>query len=297
MPFTPYTLPISLNAVATGGGGTSKSMSGLRGKTIYDSGGTSYTTPSSGPFSLKDNFLNRSFTTFPGSPTNLTPTAGNAQATLSWSAPTNNGGSDITGYTVKYSNGTAIATTGAGTTSYTVTGLTNGTSYTFMVTANNIVGSSAPSSTVSVTPVNPSNNIYFSKATVTNPQTPGSSPSILTSTPQYTISYTLPFRLVNGYIPSNDTMNFEMTGGNSSPVYITFYTSGFDGQTTVILNNVNYGNDGNLSVYFPYGINSTTGSHKGAPNGGSLTISQSRPTEGYLSRRCQNASGNNITCP
>ena len=88
-----------------------------------------------------------------------------------------------------------------------------------------------------------------------------------------------------------------MTGGNTSPIYITFYTSGFNGSTILTLNNVNYGNDGNLSVYFPYGISSATARHINAPNGGSVTISQTRPTESYLSRRCQDANGNDITCP
>lgn len=62
MSFSGFTLPISLNAVATGGGVTPKSMSGLRGETVYDSSANSYTLPASGPFSLKDNLLNRSFT-------------------------------------------------------------------------------------------------------------------------------------------------------------------------------------------------------------------------------------------
>ena len=155
MPFTPYTLPISLTAVATGGGVTPKSMSGLRNKTVYNSSGTSYTTPSSGPFSLKDNFLNRSFTapyTVPNTFNPITATAGNSQVSLSWSAP-NDGGSAITGYTLTYSpGGSTPINLPATPTSYTVTGLTNGTDYTFTLTANNIAGSSAPNTSDSVTP-------------------------------------------------------------------------------------------------------------------------------------------------
>ena len=62
MSFSGFTLPISLNAVATAGGVTPKSMSGLRGKTVYNSSATSYTLPAIGNFSLKDNLLDRSFT-------------------------------------------------------------------------------------------------------------------------------------------------------------------------------------------------------------------------------------------
>ena len=85
----------------------------------------------------------------PGAPTNATATAGNAQATVSFAPPASNGGSAITGYTVKSSPGGVIA--GGPGSPITVTGLTNGTAYTFTVTAANAIGtgpSSAPSNQV-----------------------------------------------------------------------------------------------------------------------------------------------------
>src|SRR5207245_7612897 len=81
-------------------------------------------------------------------------TAGNASATVSLTAPASDGGSAITSYTVSSSPSGASATV-AGT-SATLTGLTNGTTYTFTVIATNAVGNSAPSlASNSVTPVAP----------------------------------------------------------------------------------------------------------------------------------------------
>lgn len=83
----------------------------------------------------------------PATPTGVTATAGDASATVSWTASAR-----ATGYTVTASPGGATCTTT--TTSCVVTGLANGTAYTFTVVANGTYGESDPSaSSTSVTPV------------------------------------------------------------------------------------------------------------------------------------------------
>jgi hypothetical protein len=97
--------------------------------------------------------------TAPGAPTSITGTSGDAQVSLSWTAPSSNGGAAVTDYVVQYStsassgfetfsDGTSISTTAI------VTGLTNGTSYYFKVAATNSVGTgdySVASATVTPT--------------------------------------------------------------------------------------------------------------------------------------------------
>jgi hypothetical protein len=89
----------------------------------------------------------------PDAPIIRTATAGNATASITFTAPASNGGSVITGYTVTSSHGGLTATGAASP--IIVTGLTNGTPYTFIVTATNAIGTSTASATSnSVVPSN-----------------------------------------------------------------------------------------------------------------------------------------------
>jgi hypothetical protein len=111
-----------------------------------------------GPASAASNAVTPAAPTAPAAPAGVTATTGNATATVTWSAPAN-GGSAITSYTVTpYLAGVAqAATTVTGSppaTTATVSGLTNGSSYTFTVTATNAVGT-GPASAAS-NPVTPS---------------------------------------------------------------------------------------------------------------------------------------------
>jgi hypothetical protein len=66
-------------------------------------------------------------------------TPANKQVTVTWSAPSSNGGAAITGYQVKASPGGRTCST-TGTRTCTVTQLTPGTKYTFVVRAKNAAG-------------------------------------------------------------------------------------------------------------------------------------------------------------
>lgn len=97
-------------------------------------------------------------TTAPQPPTNLSATTiSSSEINLSWTAPTNNGGVAITGYEIERSvdNDTTWSTlqsnTGSTDTTYSDTGLSPNTTYTYRVSAINSVGASNPSNTASTT--------------------------------------------------------------------------------------------------------------------------------------------------
>ncbi len=87
--------------------------------------------------------------TAPGAPTGVSGVAGDRSISLTWTAPSSNGGSAITGYTVTPSPVAPAATITVSGASATISGLANGTTYTFTVQARTAVGTgpaSAPSS-------------------------------------------------------------------------------------------------------------------------------------------------------
>ena len=93
----------------------------------------------------------------PAKPTNFTATAGNGQVTLNWSDPDD---ATITRWEYQQKTGgnfgdtwTPIPSSGASTTSHTVTSLTNGTAYTFRIRAVSVAGNGAVSDERSATPV------------------------------------------------------------------------------------------------------------------------------------------------
>jgi hypothetical protein len=95
----------------------------------------------------------------PAAPTSVTATGGNAQATVSWTAPAALSILPITDYTVQFSSNSGTSWTtftraaSTATSGVVVTGLTNGTAYVFRVAAVNALGTGAYSTASSaVTP-------------------------------------------------------------------------------------------------------------------------------------------------
>ena len=84
--------------------------------------------------------------TVPGAPTEVTGTFGNASATISWTPPVDNGGASLVSHTVYFANTNTFACLVlAPENSCVVTGLLNGSSYTFYVRANNVAGAGGQS--------------------------------------------------------------------------------------------------------------------------------------------------------
>ena len=115
------------------------------------SNGTAYTftvraTNAAGPgtVSLPSNSVTPA--TVPGAPTAVVAVAGDTVATVVFVGPVDDGGSPISGYTVISAPADGIdSDDGSGKLVHTVTGLVNGTQYTFTVTATNGAGTGAPS--------------------------------------------------------------------------------------------------------------------------------------------------------
>ena len=141
---------------STGDPNTGASISGLINGLIYMFQVRAYTMSGWGDES--DSFSIRVPTT-PNAPTNLSGSRRNGGVRLTWSTPSDDGGSTITDYDYRYSfsSGTFSSWTSAGNTSNgeTITGLTNGRQYQFQVRARNSIGAGSESYTAYATPAGP----------------------------------------------------------------------------------------------------------------------------------------------
>jgi hypothetical protein len=207
--------------------------------------GTSYTGQANGKFTLSEQIQARGSSLWakglgvPDAPTIGTATAANAQASVAFTAPSDTGGQTITGYTAK-SNPSNI--TGTGTSSpITVTGLTNGTAYTFTVTATNVSGTSPSSSASnSITPflqVAPVAPIMNSATKVTNNRA-----TVNITAPSYTgasaiTSYTITSSPDNITATSSTAGNVTINGLKPLTTY-TFTATATNSQATSVASSV-----------------------------------------------------------
>ena len=174
--------------------------------------------------------------TAPQPPTSLSAnTISSSQINLSWSAPSNNGGSAITGYKIERSpDGSTwniiVANTGSTLTTYSDTGLTPSTAYTYRVSAINVIGTSSPSNTASAT---------TSGTTATAPQPPTGLIATATSSSAINLSWSAPSNnggsAITGYKIERSTdggTTWSTDVANTSSTSTTFSDTGLSSSTT-----------------------------------------------------------------
>jgi fibronectin type 3 domain-containing protein len=164
----------------------------------------------------------------PLAPTGLQAAAGNAQVSLTWTAS-----AGATSYHVKRSttDGGGYTQIGAPTiTSFADSGLTNGTTYYYVVSALNVAGESASSSQASATPVNATADVTI---TVDPTKTKPISPWI------YGINF------YNGVTGAPPLLTFDRAGGNRWTAY-NWETNASNAGSDYIYNNDNYLSSSNV---------------------------------------------------
>jgi hypothetical protein len=160
--------------------------------------------------------------TEPTAPQSVVAVAGDTQATLSWAVPAGNGGSEVTDYVVEYSvQGSGVwslfedgVSTSLGA---TVTGLVNDTSYSFRISARNIVNTGATALALSaITPVTttttttttttsttttvlPTTTSTSSSTTTVLPTTTSTTATTTTVVPQLVVARSIPSLLVQPF--------------------------------------------------------------------------------------------------
>jgi hypothetical protein len=194
----------------------------------------------------------------PGAPTSAVGSyiPGTTYVVVSWVAPTNNGGSAITNYTVTTSPGGATCTSSS--TSCTITGLSVGQTYTFSVVAANIYGS-GPSSGVSPP-------VTITAPTGVGPSAPtGVTATAIPGTESVTVYWSA--ANPNGGTITGYTATASPGGQNCSTTGALFCTiTGLTQGQTYTFSVVAYGTNGTSSPSSPSAPVTVGGAVTGAPN-------------------------------
>jgi hypothetical protein len=222
--------------------------------------------------------------TAPQAPTGLGATAtSSSQINLSWTAPTNNGGSAITGYKIARSTdaGTTwsvlVANTASSSTTYSNTGLAASTAYTYRVSAINAIGTSSVSSIASAT--------TLSSTTSTVPQAQTGLTATAVSSSQINLSWTAPSNggsAITGY-------KIERSA-NSSSTWTTLVANTASSSTT-------YSNTGlAANTSYTYRVSAINAIGTSVPSStASATTSTTSTTTVTLRVKSDDLSGNPIT--
>ncbi len=242
-PITYYTVTSNPGSITATGTGSPITVTGLTNGITYTFTVTATNAVGTGPASYPaSNQVTPGYG--PGAPTGVTATAGNAQASVSFLAPSSNGGSAITGYTVT-SNPGGITATGTGS-PLTVSPLTNGTAYTFTVTATNANGTGQPSAASnSVTPAGPPGAPTIGTVTAGNAQ----ATVIFTPTPPASNGGSA----ILYYTVTSSPGNITATGAGS-PIIVTGLTNGTAYTLTLTATNALGTSPGVSSSVTPYTV-------------------------------------------
>ena len=222
---TSYTATSSPGGFTATGSGSSLTVYGLTNGTAYTFTVVATNFVGNSAASDPSNSVSASTSSIPDAPTSVSATRGNAQATVSFTAPAVSGGSAITSYTATSSPG-GFTASGSGS-PLTVSGLTNGTAYTFTVIATNSFGNSTASAASS------------SVIPATVPDVPTSVSATVGSTQAF-ISFTAPASnggaAITSYTATSSPGGFTATGP-ASALTVSGLTNGTSYTFTVVATN------------------------------------------------------------
>ncbi len=203
----------------------------------------------------------------PSAPQGLAATGANGTVKLSWSAPASNGGAAVTGYDVYRGtsaggeSATPVATNVTGT-SFTDTGLVNGTTYYYTVAAVNAAGTSPHSGEASATPQVPSAAAFVQRVGSVTASASRATTTVPVGAPGVAAGHTLVVSLL-----------LSSTSNRTGALSVTDSA----GNSYVVARDTNDGSGGDRTLVL------VSVSVKALPAGGSITLTYPSSAETHVS--------------